>query len=224
MISACPTTILVLLSFIYCCCHGVSAWQSSSGIYSRPTTIAKATITTNLFSHLNDDGHQQHRRQFLLQIITGTTTVTAAAAIIPHQEAMAAVLDAGDAREQWKACSSTTDDLLKNWNTEEWAEKTSGGDIVRIQLGRVDTTSSLFQIEKAFKVLRDSEFVDDEIEFVEATEEFMEALYRADLFAQDSNLRTGSGKQTPPAVSLENSKKEVITMQGIAKRLNSMVK
>lgn len=216
----------VLLSFLlYGHCNGVAAWQS--GI--RRHRMAKAT-TTELLSHPNNgccrESLPSPRRQFLFQI--AGTAVLSAAVVPPHRAnaAAAATADADSARDQWRQGSNAIDDLLKNWSTEEWAEKTSGGDVVRVQLGRLDTTSPLFKIEKAFKVLRDSELlVDaDEIEFVETSEAFMEALYRADSFATDANLKTGSGKQTPPTVSLENAKKEVVGMQSIAKKLNAMVK
>ena len=229
MISARPTVSgFALVSFIlHCYCQGVAAWQSSS--ICRPRLLAKATPTTSteLFSHPNNGGPTEssllqtsHRRQFLQ--IMGTTA--AAATLLPRQAKAAGAVTVDSARDQLRQMSNAIDDLLKNWSTEEWAEKTSGGDIVRVQLGRLDTSSPLSQIEKSFKALRDSDLVEDEIEFVETSEEFMETLYRADLFAQDSNLKTGSGKQTPPAESLENSRKEVVNMQRIAKKLNSMVK
>ena len=232
MISARPTVSgFALVSFIlHCYCQGVAAWQSSS--ICRPRLLAKATPTTSteLFSHPKtpENGgptflgllQTSHRRQFLQ--IMGTTA--AAATLLPHQAKAAGAVTADSARDQLRQGSNAIDDLLKNWSTEEWAEKTSGGDIVRVQLGRLDTSSPLSQIEKSFKALRDSDLVEDEIEFVETSEEFMETLYRADLFAQDSNIKTGSGKQTPPAESLENSRKEVVNMQRIAKKLNSMVK
>ena len=221
MITAGPTIRaagFALLSFIlYCHCNGVTAWQGGIS-YHR---VAKAT-TTELYSHPNGytESLLSPRQQFLFQI--AGTAVISAAAVSPHRANAAATVNS--ARDQWRLASSSIDDLLKNWSTDEWAEKTSGGDVVRVLLGRLDTSSPLFQIEKALKILRDSEFVDDEIEFVETSEEFMEALYRADSLAADANLKTGSGKQTPPAVSLENAKKEVVGMQSIAKKLNAMVK
>ena len=250
MISARPVSGVVLLSLILHCyyCHGVAAWQSSSInrprllLLAKDTTTTTTTKSTELFSsHPNYNvgptesnnslfqTSRNRRRQFL-QIMGTTAAAAATTVVLPHQAkatvVAAAAVTAESARDQWRRGSNAIDDLLKNWSTEEWAEKTSGGDIVRVQLGRMDTSSPLFQIEKAFKVLRDSDYLvgGDEIEFVETSEEFMEALYRADLFAQDSNLKTGSGKQTPPAVSLENSRKEVGNMQRIAKRLTSMVK
>jgi hypothetical protein len=52
----------------------------------------------------------------------------------------------------------------------------------------------------------------------------MDALYQADSLANSSNNKTGSGKQTPPAVFIEQSKVQVVKMQSIAKQMNAMVK
>jgi hypothetical protein len=131
---------------------------------------------------------------------------------------------ADSARDQWRNAATVLDDLLQNWSTEKWAEEVGGGDAIRTQLGTQGTTSPLFQIEKAFKALRDSEYVDDFIEFQETAEEFMDALYQADSLANSSNNKTGSGKQTPPAVFIDQSRVEVVRMQSIAKKLNAMVK
>ena len=241
----------VLISFIlHYHCNGVTAWQTSTGstssTCSRPFMMAKKASmrrrslllsssprhASGVHVHVHVAGAgaaagniPSPRRQFLSQIV-GTTITAATVVMSPHQAIAetSSTLNANSARDQWRKGSNTIDDLLKIWSTEEWAEKVGGGDEVRIRIGTQDATSPLFQIGKAFKALRDSEFVEDEIEFVETSEEFMEALYRADSYAASSNSKTGSGKQTPPAVSLESSKQEVVDMQRIAKKLNGMVK
>eukprot|EP00560_Eucampia_antarctica_P006680 CAMPEP_0197823810 /NCGR_PEP_ID=MMETSP1437-20131217/1129_1 /TAXON_ID=49252 ORGANISM="Eucampia antarctica, Strain CCMP1452" /NCGR_SAMPLE_ID=MMETSP1437 /ASSEMBLY_ACC=CAM_ASM_001096 /LENGTH=156 /DNA_ID=CAMNT_0043423157 /DNA_START=279 /DNA_END=749 /DNA_ORIENTATION=- len=154
------------------------------------------------------------------------TTVATASVMLPHQACNAAApgMTAESARGQWKQASTVLDDLLQNWSTEKWAEEVGGGDAIRRELGTQGITSPLYQIEKAFKALRDSEYVDDFIEFQETTEEFMDGLFRADSLAASSNNKTGSGKQTPPAVFIEQSRVEVVKMQSLAKKLNAMVK
>ena len=138
--------------------------------------------------------------------------------------APAYAVDASAARDQWKLVTPALDDLLANWAAEKWAADVGGGDVIREQLGMQGTTSPLHDVEKAFKALRDSDYVEDPDSFVEADEEFMAALFRADSLASSSNNKTGSGKQTPPAVFIEQAKAEVVKMQGIAKTLNALVK
>eukprot|EP00584_Thalassiosira_punctigera_P020352 CAMPEP_0172554122 /NCGR_PEP_ID=MMETSP1067-20121228/53262_1 /TAXON_ID=265564 ORGANISM="Thalassiosira punctigera, Strain Tpunct2005C2" /NCGR_SAMPLE_ID=MMETSP1067 /ASSEMBLY_ACC=CAM_ASM_000444 /LENGTH=153 /DNA_ID=CAMNT_0013342433 /DNA_START=204 /DNA_END=665 /DNA_ORIENTATION=+ len=152
-----------------------------------------------------------------------TATVAAATVMLPHR-AYAVGMTADSARGQWKKVSPALDDLLQNWSTEKWAEAVGGGDVIRTELGRMGTSSPLFQIEKAIKELRDSEYVDDFIEFQESADEFEDALLQADSLANSSNLKTGSGSQTPPAVFIERSRAEVVKMQSIAKKMDAMVK
>eukprot|EP00588_Corethron_pennatum_P001056 CAMPEP_0194288726 /NCGR_PEP_ID=MMETSP0169-20130528/37501_1 /TAXON_ID=218684 /ORGANISM="Corethron pennatum, Strain L29A3" /LENGTH=160 /DNA_ID=CAMNT_0039035809 /DNA_START=362 /DNA_END=844 /DNA_ORIENTATION=- len=147
------------------------------------------------------------------------------ATILPtHQKCYAAAggITAESARQQWRGSVAAIDELLQNWKTDEWAAEVGGGDRVREKIGTQGTASPMYQLEKALKVLRDSEFVADFVEFQETTDEFMGALYRADSLASSSNNKTGSGKQTPPAVFLEQSKTEVVEMQRVAKKLNAM--
>ncbi len=139
--------------------------------------------------------------------------------ILPNQAAAAAPT-ADAARDQWKNAVATLDDLLKDWSTVA----TNGGDAIRTKLGTQGTSSPLFQIDKALKALRDSDLVEDFIEFQETTEEFGLALARADSMAYSANFAGGSGKPTPPAVYIEKAKVEVIEMQRIAKKLDGMVK
>lgn len=197
-------------------CNEVIAWQTSSD----RRMIAKASASSSPPA-FGDGPYIQPspRRQFLSQI-TQTVAIAAASTIMLPSQACNAAMTADSAREQWKQASKTLDDVLENWSTVEGV----GGDPLRTILGQLDTTSPLFQIEKAFKELRESEYVDDFMEFTETEEDFMTALYRADSYADSANLKTGSGKQTPPAVSIGNAKTEVLGMQGLAKKLNAMVK
>ena len=209
---------IILLSFRS---NGVMAWQSSSR--------AKATIIGTTGRHNPSDGPEilpSSRRELLFLIPKMAATVATATVILPHEARAAAPpgMTADSARGQWKNAVTVLDDLLQNWSTEKWAEEVGGGDVIRTKLGTQGATSPLFQIQKAFKALRDSEYVDDSIEFQETAEEFMDALYQADSMASSSNNKTGSGTQTPPAVFIERSRVEVVKMQSIAKKMDAMVK
>ena len=173
---------------------------------------------------------QSPRRQFLS---ASTTASFAFAALLGgmsrprHAVAAAAATPAEDsARTQWKQAKTALDELLRDWSTEEWAAEVGGGDKVSTKLGTKGAVSPLYQIEKAFLKLRDSEFVGDDffVEFQDAADDFMVTLYRADSLASSSNNKTGSGKQTPPAVFLEQSRAEVVQLQKIATKLDAMVK
>lgn len=134
-------------------------------------------------------------------------------------------MTADAARDQWRNVGTALDNLLQNWSTERWAVEVGGGDNIRTELGTKGTSSPLFQIEKVFRAMRDSEYyVDDFVEFQEAAEEFMDALVQADSLANSSNNKTGSGSQTPPAVFIEQSRLEVVRLQTIAKKMDAMVK
>jgi len=163
------------------------------------------------------------RRQFFFQ--TAKTASFAGAAIgifsnpVVIPVAVAADITPSNAKDQWKQGLATVDDLLENWSTVA-----TGGDAIRGKLGTQGTTSPLFQIDKAFRALRDSEYVDDFIEFQETAEEFGLTLSRADSMAYSANFAGGSGKPTPPAVYIEKSKTEVIEMKRIANKLDAMIK
>jgi hypothetical protein len=199
----------------------VVAWQSSTG--SR--MAMKTTIIGTTGHHNPSDGQilPSSRRELLFLIPKMAATVATATVMFPHQ-AYAAAPTADSARDQWKNSLTVLDDLLENWSTEKWAAEVGGGDNIRTKLGTQGATSPLFQIEKAFKALGDSEYVDDFMEFQESAEEFMDALYQADSLANSSNNKTGSGSQTPPAVFIEQSKAEVVKVQSIAKKMNAMLK
>jgi len=236
--------VLFYVSITLCfSCNEVMAWQSISSSSSSRRMMVKATtmkssrspiIGTTGYHHQSDGPEIQPspRRQFLFQITKTAATVTAAVAttivMLPDRACNAATAAPGMtvdlARGQWRQVTTALDDLLQNWATVEGGGGDAIPDALRTKLGTQGITSPLFQIEKAFKSLRDSEYVDDFIEFQETTEEFIGALYRADSMAASANNKTGSGKQTPPAVFIENARVEVVEMQRIAKKLNSMVK
>jgi hypothetical protein len=163
------------------------------------------------------------RRQFLSST---TAFVALLGGMSRPRHAVAATPAEDSARTQWKQAKTTLDELLRDWSTEEWAAEVGGGDNVSKKLGIKGAVSPLYQIEKAFLKLRDSEFVDDDVfvEFQEAGDDFMVTLYRADSLASSSNNKTGSGKQTPPAVFLEQSRAEVVELQKLATKLDAMVK
>merc|ERR1712194_153998 len=100
-----------------------------------------------------------------------------------------------------------------------------GPNNIRTTLGFLGNVSSpLYNIEKSFKVLRDAEdYVEDGIEYFETAEEFVVVWVRADSFADSANIKTGSGKQTPPAENIENARVQIVELQRIAKKLNAML-
>ena len=61
------------------------------------------------------------------------------------------------------------------------------------------------------------------IEFTEQSEEFAEALARADTMAYSANFAGGSGKPTPPKVYFDKARKEVEGLQEIGKRLSDLL-
>lgn len=187
--------------------------------------MAKRTIIGAAGHNNPSDGPEIiPRRELFFLIPKMAATVATASVMLPHRAYAAPEMTADSARDQWRNANKVLDDLLQNWSTEKWAGEVGGGDAIRTQLGTQGATSPLFQIEKAFRALGDSEYVDDFIEFQESAEEFTDALFLADSLASSSNNKTGSGSQTPPAVFIEQSKVQVVKMQGIAKKINAMVK
>lgn len=137
------------------------------------------------------------------------------------QVASAAATNQETALIQWKSSVSAIDNLLENWGSIS----KGGGDAIRKELGTANfgtETSPLFQIEKAFKILRENPNVDI-IEFTELSEEFNNALVRADTMAYSSIFAGGSGKPTPPQVYIDKAKKEVEGLQQIAKSLSALL-
>eukprot|EP00560_Eucampia_antarctica_P001556 CAMPEP_0197833210 /NCGR_PEP_ID=MMETSP1437-20131217/18199_1 /TAXON_ID=49252 ORGANISM="Eucampia antarctica, Strain CCMP1452" /NCGR_SAMPLE_ID=MMETSP1437 /ASSEMBLY_ACC=CAM_ASM_001096 /LENGTH=215 /DNA_ID=CAMNT_0043437127 /DNA_START=61 /DNA_END=708 /DNA_ORIENTATION=+ len=202
--------LLILLSLS---CSEVIAWQQSAN--SRKCHHEKACVRSKNILPTSP------RRQFFFEIARTASIAAVTTAILPNKAfvASAAAPTAESARTQWKYALATLDELGKDWSTVA-----TGGDAIRIKLGTQGTSSPLFQIDKAFKVLRDSDYVEDFIEFQETAEEFGLALARADSMAYSANFAGGSGKPTPPAFYIEKSKIEVDEMQRLAKKLDGMVK
>ena len=201
---------LFLLSLCFC---EVSAWQTS--------TVTRKCYHENSCIDASDLLPASPRRQFFSQIAKTASIAAATTSLtLPNAASAAGLPDADSARTQWKDALATLDNLLSDWSTIA----AGGGDAIRTKLGTQGTTSPLFQIDKAFKALRDSDYVEDFIEFQETSEEFGLALSRADSMAYSANFAGGSGKPTPPAVYIEKSKVEVVEMQRIAKKLDGMVK
>eukprot|EP01083_Nonionella_stella_P007704 22195_1 len=214
----------VSLFLLIFCSDGVTAWQSGSRVTAK-TTIIDTTVTNRQNPSEGPEIMSSPRRKLLFLIPKMAATTATATVMLPHQILAApapAGMTADSARGQWRSALTEVDDLLQNWSTDKWAGEVGGGDAIRKKLGTQGATSPLYQIEKAFKVLGNSDFVDDFVEFQETAEEFMDALYRADSLASSSNNKTGSGSQTPPAVFIEQSKVEVVRMQSIAKKMNAM--
>ena len=157
------------------------------------------------------------RRRFLFQV---TSILPLAIKGTPHAAAVAPA-SADEALIQWKAAVKTIDNLCTNWDTIS----KGGGDAIRAELGTANfgtSVSALFQIDKAFKILREDPNV-DLIEFTELSEDFTNALTRADAMAYSSNFAGGSGKPTPPEVYLDKSKKDVAEVQRIARALSALL-
>lgn len=151
----------------------------------------------------------QERRAFLVQ----APCAAIAAALFTPLSAVA--ISTESAQDQWKRSTITIDNLLDGWST------VGGGDNIRVQLGTQGTTSPLFQIDKALKVLRQES--EDIVEFTDQAEEFQLALARADSMAYSANFAGGSGKPTPPSYYIEKSKTEVELLQKIAKSLTALL-
>mmetsp|Transcript_6729 Transcript_6729/g.7406 ORF Transcript_6729/g.7406 Transcript_6729/m.7406 type:complete len:203 (+) Transcript_6729:84-692(+) len=199
-----PRSILLLLSLVV----ATAAW-------SLPVP-SKATTTTTTSTALSASSN---RRSFLL----GTTAVATSILTRGTAPALAAVAAATPeaALKQWKDSVATIDNLYNNWDTIS----KGGGDAIRKELGTANfgpTASPLFQIEKAFKVLRENPDMDI-VEFTEQSEEFVNALVRADTMAYSSNFAGGSGKPTPPQVYIDKAKKEVADLQRVAKSVSALL-
>ena len=149
------------------------------------------------------------RRSFLAR--SPVTASYVASILSTPKTTLALTTDA--AKEQWTRSVAVIDKLLQNWP--------SSGDAIRVELGTQGTTSPLFQIDKALKVLREN--TDDIVEYTELEEEFQLTLSRADSMAYSANFAGGSGKPTPPAVYIEKAKKEVESLQKTAKALQALI-
>ena len=127
----------------------------------------------------------------------------------------------------------TINNLLTNWDNVYpggGSQKEVGisGDAIRKELGTANfgkDVSPLFQIEKAFKVIRDTNDDIDIVEFTELSEEFAQVLASADSMAYSANFAGGSGNpnSNKPKVFIEKSKVEVERLQQIAKKISSLL-
>jgi hypothetical protein len=195
---------LVVFIFLF---GTVAAWHN---LHS-PNTASRTCSTALSFS----------RRTFILQVPATVAVVTSLSVpllIEPATATAATIITSEAAQIQWKQSETVIDDLLQNWPT---VVAQGGGDGIRREIGTVGTTSPLFQIDKALRVLREE--AEDLIEFTDQTEEFQLALSRADSMAYSANFAGGSGKPTPPAVYIEKSRNEVIELQKIAKSLRALL-
>jgi len=198
-------------------------WSQQSFAPPTPTSIKDIDIA--LFN----------RRSFFFR----TTTIAVAAssyATISHPKAAlaatTAALNQETALRQWKDSVATIDNLLENWDTITsggGSQKEIGisGDTIRKELGTANfgkDVSPLFQIDKAFKVLRENDEI-DLVEFTELSEEFAEVLAQADSMAYSANFAGGSGNPSSnkPKVFTEKARKEVKSLQTIAKSLDKLL-
>ncbi|KAL7537335.1 hypothetical protein ACHAXR_007744 [Thalassiosira sp. AJA248-18] len=217
-----PRGILLALQLVVT----TSGWSSQHSVPSKPLSTSLSSLPA---SPPEEDASSLNRRSFLF----GTTAATVATSLVvlhPKAASAAAALTQDTALAQWKASVVTIDNLLENWDgvsSGGGSQKVTGisGDAIRKELGTANfgkEVSPLFQIEKAFKVLRENDNV-DLIEFTELSEKFVEALSQADSMAYSANFAGGSGKPTPPKVYTDRARKEVEGLQQIAKELTSLL-
>ena len=180
----------------------------------------------------SSDTSLNNRRSFLANIAIVTSSSFSFATFHPNV-VLAATLSKEEALTQWKASVDTIDNLLTNWDNVYpggGSQKEVGisGDAIRKELGTANfgkDVSPLFQIEKAFKVIRDTNDDIDIVEFTELSEEFAQVLASADSMAYSANFAGGSGNpnSNKPKVFIEKSKVEVERLQQIAKKISSLL-
>ena len=214
--------IVLLLSLII---TAAAAWS----LPNVPTSSRTSTIT-EAQSAVAPSNNQLLRRTFIFEttaaLFTASTVLPLATMMVNPKPASAAAATKSSitpdaALTQWKASVVAIDTLLDRWDS------LAGGDAIRKELGTANfgtETSPLFQIQKAFKVLRDNDdSISDLVEFTEQSEEFTNALNRADTMAYSANFAGGSGKPTPPKVYTDKAKIEVQDMKRIAKSISSLL-
>ena len=192
----------------------VDAFSPSRKHITTSMSASTTTPTTTSLKAPSTTAHASTRRSFLDTTIVATSILTSAT---PAFAAAALTPDA--ALQQWKDSVKTIDNLCDNWDNIA----KGGGDNIRKELGTANfgtSPSPLFQIDKAFKVLRDNDDF-DVIELTEQSEELSNALARADTMAYSANFAGGSGKPTPPQVYIDKAKKEVLEMQRISKAVSA---
>lgn len=203
-----PPSVLVL-ALVLSLVVAAASWSPPSLLtQSKPSTATTPSPLSN-------------RRSFLSRSTAAVAAPLLQVAVACPPKSASAALTQETALAQWKASVATIDNLLENW--DDISKR--GGDVIRAELGTANfgtDVSPLFQIEKAFRILREGDDV-DLVDFTERTEEFAQALARADTMAYSANFAGGSGKPTPPEVYLEKSRKEVEGLKQIAKGISSLL-
>lgn len=218
--------VLVLLSSLVAMSFGWSTQQSARLSVSPPTS----TTST-------EDDALLNRRSFLFR--TSAIAIATSSFTTSHPKVASAAIaytnDQEKALKQWKSSVATIDNLLENWDKGDNISSGGGsqkevgisGDAIRKELGTANfgkDVSPLFQIDKAFKVLRENDDI-DLVEFTELSEEFAEVLASADSMAYSANFAGGSGNPSSnkPRVFTDKARKEVERLQQIAKSLSALL-
>ena len=207
----------IMRSFLLCYLAAVLSPVTVVSGFQMPAIISGGALRpthTSLQAMSNHDAATMSRRFVLLKAPEVAVGVTAGA-IMTSVPRPALAISTDAAKDQWKQSVKVIDTMLSDWSSLK------GGDAIRVGLGTQGTTSPLFQIDKALKVLRDE--AEDLVEFTEQSDEFLLRIAAADSMAYSANFAGGSGKPTPPAVYIEKSKKEVEDMQKIAKALSALL-
>ena len=215
-----PKIIIVTIPLISSLLSVASGWSLQPINQPQPQTSPSSDTSLN------------NRRSFLTNIAIATSSSFLITTCKPNV-VLAATLSKEEALSQWKASLDTIDNLLTNWDNVYpggGSQKEVGisGDAIRKELGTANfgkDVSPLFQIEKAFKVIRDTNDDIDIVEFTELSEEFAQVLASADSMAYSANFAGGSGNpnSNKPKVFIEKSKVEVERLQQIAKKISSLL-
>ena len=171
--------------------------------------ILLLTIATTALSH-----RPPIARRFFL---TSSASFSIAARALAAAPGPVLAISVDDARSQWAAACKATDRLYSDWDTLS----SGGGDAVRRELGTVGTSSPLFQLNKAVRVLQDE--ASDPIEWGENSEELLLSLGRADSMAYSSNFAGGSGKQSEVSkdAMMAKAEREVRAMRDAERKMGA---
>ena len=215
--------LLVLLSLL-AMSSGWSTQQSARLSVSPPTS-----------STSTEDDALLNRRSFLFRTSTIAIATSSFTTSHPKVAIAAYTSDQEKALKQWKSSVATIDNLLENWDKGDNISSGGGsqkevgisGDAIRKELGTANfgkDVSPLFQIDKAFKILRENDDI-DLAEFTELSEEFAEVLASADSMAYSANFAGGSGNPSSnkQRVFTDKARKEVERLQQIAKSLSALL-
>lgn len=205
-----PKIIIVTIPLISSLLSVASGWSLQPINQPQPQTSPSPDTSLN------------NRRSFLTNIAIATSSSFLITTCKPNVVLAATLSNNEEALSQWKASVDTIDNLLTNWDPD------ASGDAIRKELGTANfgkDVSPLFQIEKAFKVIRDTNDDIDIVEFTELSEEFAQVLASADSMAYSANFAGGSGNpnSNKPKVFIEKSKVEVERLQQIAKKISSLL-